>query len=195
MVEGFWPLRFSIFLDRAGSTFDELAKNSGVSGIYITTGNGIVRLATANDRMLLDAIPNVGKNNAAGQKKGASMAFPLTNVEVLDKDEISSVASRLSDFNGVLKTEADKRGIKIFDLSAIYKQIKDGTYSGVSGMKFSNSLITGNFFSLDGINPSPRGSAVIANEMIKSINENYKSLLKTAIPTLDVSKFEALKIK
>ncbi len=177
------------------NTFAELAKNAGVSGIYITTGNGVVRLATADDRILLDAISNVGKSNNAGQKKGFSIDYPLTSVEVLDKDEVNSVASRLNDFNGVLKTEADKRGIKIFDLSGIYRQIKDGTYSGVSGMKFNNSLITGNFFSLDGINPSPRGSAVIANEMIKSINENYKSLLKTAIPTLDVSKFEALKIK
>ncbi len=176
-------------------TFDELAKNSGVSGIYITTGNGIVRLATANDRMLLDAIPNVGKNNAAGQKKGASMAFPLTNVEVLDKDEISSVASRLSDFNGVLKLEADKRSIILLDLNSIYSKIQNGNYDAGNGIKLSKSLLTGSFFSLDGINPTPRGSAVIANEIIKVINENYKNSLKTAIPMLDVSKFEALKIK
>ncbi len=176
-------------------TFDILAKNMGVSGIYITTGNGIVRLATANDRILLDAIPNVGKSNAAGQKKGTSDIYPLTNEEVLDKDEVNAVASRLNDFNGILKVEADKRGIVLVDLNSIYKQIQDNNYNAGNGVKLSNSLLTGNFFSLDGINPTPRGSAVVANEIIKAINENYKNLLKTAIPTLDVSKFEALKVK
>ncbi|WP_394991153.1 SGNH/GDSL hydrolase family protein [Emticicia sp.] len=176
-------------------SFEDLAKNIGVSGIYITTGNGIVRLATTNDRILLDAIPNVGKNNASGQKKGTSTMYPLTNEEVLDKDEVNSVASRLTDFNGILKLEAEKRGIASVDLNSIYKQIQNNNYNAGNGIKLSNSLLTGNFFSLDGINPTPRGSAVIANEIIKSINENYKNFLKTVIPTLDVSKFEALKIK
>lgn len=177
------------------NTFEDLAKNAGVSGIYITTGNGIVRLATANDRILLDAIPNVGKSNGSGQKKGTSATYPLSNEEVLDKDEINSVASRLTDFNGILKLEADKRGIALVDLNSIYKQIQSNSYEAGNGIKLSNSLLTGSFFSLDGINPTPRGSAVIANEIIKVINVNYKNFLKTAIPTLDVSKFEALKIK
>ncbi|GGD53804.1 hypothetical protein GCM10011514_17470 [Emticicia aquatilis] len=175
-------------------TFQELAKSVGTTDIYITTGNGIVRVATANDKILMEAISNVGKANAAGQKKGFSMAYPLTSEEVLDKDEISIIASRLSDFNGVLKLEADKRGILLTDLNGLYAQVKSKTYT-VNGVKFDNSLFTGGFFSLDGINPTPRGSAVIANEIIKVINENYKNSLKTAIPSLDVSKFEALKVK
>lgn len=175
-------------------TFQELAKNVGTTDIYITTGNGIVRAATANDKILMEAIPNVGKTNTGNQKKGFSIAYPLTNEEVLDKDEISIIASRLSDFNGVLKLEADKRGIILADLNGLYAQVKSKTYT-VNGVKFDNSLFTGGFFSLDGINPTPRGSAVIANEVIKVINENYKNSLKTAIPSLDVSKFEALKVK
>lgn len=175
-------------------TFQELAKNVGSTDIYITTGNGIVRAATANDKILMDAIPNVGKLNAGNQKKGFSMASPLANEEVLDKDEISIIASRLSDFNGVLKFESEKRSIAFVDLNNLYTQVKSKTYT-VNGVKFDNSLLTGGFFSLDGINPTPRGSAVIANEIIKVINENYKNSLKTAIPSLDVSKFEALKIK
>ncbi|MDZ7935534.1 MAG: SGNH/GDSL hydrolase family protein [Emticicia sp.] len=175
-------------------SFQELAKTVGSTEIYITTGNGIVRPATANDKILMEAIQNVGAKNALSQRKGLSMNFPLSPEEVLDKDEISIIASRLSDFNGVLKLEAEKRGIILVDLNSIYSQVKSKTYT-VNGLKFDNSLFTGGFFSLDGINPTPRGSAVIANEIIKVINENYKNSLKTAIPSLDVSKFEALKIK
>ncbi|WP_435356988.1 hypothetical protein [Emticicia sp. SJ17W-69] len=177
------------------STFEELSKNLGVSGIYITTGNGVVRLATTNDRILLDAIPNVGKSNASGVKKGVSTTYPLSNEEVLDKDEINSVAFRLSEFNGILKLEAEKRGIILLDLNSVYKQIQNNSYVTGNSIKLSNSLLTGSFFSLDGINPTPRGSAVIANEIIKSINENYKNFLKIPISTLDISKFEALKVK
>lgn len=175
-------------------TFSELAKNLGTTEIYITTGNGIVRAATANDKILIEAIANVGKLNAGNQKKGFTMTYPLTTEEVLDKDEISIIASRLSDFNGILKLEAEKRGIVLVDLNSLYAQVNNKNYS-VNGVKFGNSLFTGGFFSLDGINPTPRGSAVIANEIIKVINENYKNSLKTTIPSLDVSKFEALKVK
>lgn len=175
-------------------TFQELAKSVGTTDIYITTGNGIVRAATNNDKILMEAILNVGKLNGGNQRKGFSTTLPLTNEEVLDKDEISIIASRLSDFNGILKLEAQKRGIILADLNNLYTQIKNKTYT-VNGVKFDNSLFTGGFFSLDGINPTPRGSAVIANEIIKIINENYKNSLKTTIPSLDVSKFEALKIK
>ncbi len=175
-------------------TFQELAKSIGTTDIYITTGNGIVRVATDNDKILMEAILNVGKANTAGQKKGLSMAYPLTSEEVLDKDEMSIITSRLNDFNGVLKLEADKRGILLADLNSLYTQVKSKTYT-VNGIKFDNSVFTGGFFSLDGINPTPRGSAVIANEIIKVINENYKNSLKTAIPSLDVSKFESLKVK
>lgn len=175
-------------------TFQELAKGVGTTDIFITTGNGIVRAATANDKILMEAILNVGKTNTANQKKGFSISYPLINEEVLDKDEISIIGSRLSDFNGILKLEADKRGIILADMNNLYAQVKSKTYT-VNGIKFDNSVFTGGFFSLDGLNPSPRGSAVIANEIIRVINENYKNSLKTAIPSLDVSKFEALKVK
>jgi hypothetical protein len=175
-------------------SFDEIAKKIGVLGIYITTGNGIIRLATSEDKILLDAISNVGKSNGLGQKKGHLASYPLSNEEVLDKDEINAVAARLNDFNGVLKFEANKRSIPVYDLNNLYKQVKNKSFI-VNGIKFDNSLMTGSFFSLDGIHPTPRGSAVIANEIIKVINDNYKNSIKVAIPTLDVSRFEGLKIK
>jgi hypothetical protein len=175
-------------------TFQELAKGVGATEIFITTGNGIVRAATINDKILMEAISKIGKSNAQNQKKGFSVSYPLANEEVLDKDEISIIGSRLSDFNGILKLEANKRGIVFVDLNGLYAQVNSKTYS-VNGLKFDNSVFTGGFFSLDGLNPTPRGSAVIANEIIKVINENYKNSIKIAIPSLDVSKFEALKVK
>ena len=37
-------------------------------------------------------------------------------------------------------------------------------------------------FSLDGMHPNPRGYAYIANEIIKVINDHYKSHLPQLVP-------------
>ena len=46
----------------------------------------------------------------------------------------------------------------------------------------------GQFFSLDGITPTGRGSALIANEFIKAINEKYQ----TRIPQTDANSFPGI---
>jgi hypothetical protein len=53
---------------------------------------------------------------------------------------------------------------------------------------YSPAFITGNLFSLDGVHPTPRGYAIIANEMIKAINGKYQA----RIPTVDVTQYRAV---
>lgn len=163
-------------------------------GIYITTGNGIIRLATNNDFILLDKITEVGKV-VNGLQQG-SKASPLPSSFVLDKDEASFVSNYVRDYNAVLSAEATKRNLALVDLNAVYKQIKDKAYdTGNATVKVDNSILTGGFFSLDGIYPTPRGQAIIANEFLKVINSTYKSQLTTLLNLLDASKFEALRTK
>ena len=42
----------------------------------------------------------------------------------------------------------------------------------------TSNYVTGGGFSLDGVHPSPRGYALIANEFMKAINLKYGSNLK-----------------
>jgi len=48
---------------------------------------------------------------------------------------------------------------------------------GISSNNFTvtSTYVTGGGFSLDGVHPSPRGYALIANEFIKAINAKYGS--------------------
>jgi lysophospholipase L1-like esterase len=52
--------------------------------------------------------------------------------------------------------------------------------SGITanGFTLKSTYVTGGAFSLDGVHPSPRGYALIANEFIKAINAKYGSNLK-----------------
>ena len=46
------------------------------------------------------------------------------------------------------------------------------------GYNVTNAFITGGGFSTDGVHPSPRGYALIANKFIEAINAKYGSNLK-----------------
>jgi hypothetical protein len=47
-----------------------------------------------------------------------------------------------------------------------------------NGFTLTNAYVTGGMFSLDGISPSPRGYALIANKFLEAINTTYGSNLK-----------------
>ena len=47
-----------------------------------------------------------------------------------------------------------------------------------NGYTLTSTYLTGGAFSLDGIHPSPRGYALIANKFIEAINAKYSSNLK-----------------
>ncbi len=64
-----------------------------------------------------------------------------------------------------------KYGYGIVDIRSLYKKILSSTgYTTDDGTPINRT----NFFSNDGINPTPLGQAVIANEVIKTINSFYK---------------------
>jgi len=84
-------------------------------------------------------------------------------------------------FNNTIKTIAASKGLAVADMNAIMNQL-------VSGLRvedgqiytanyFSASSINTVLFSLDGIHPNARGYAVVANEIIKVINEHYNAKL------------------
>ncbi len=175
-------------------TFAQLSATSKVKGIYITTGNGIVRMANNQDKILMDAIKNIGMTDASGRKKGFTSSYPLSSDEVLDNDEQGFVQLRINEFNAVLENESKKSAWVMFDTRSFYNKILSNQLLE-GAVVFNGSILKGNFFSLDGIQPSGRGSALLANEIISLMNDKYKNILKTTIPLLDVTKFEALKNK
>ena len=73
----------------------------------------------------------------------------------------------------------------LVDLYTLYKKVINRQYTTEDGLFIDPSFSNGNFFSNDGIYPSAIGSAVIANETIKVINQAYK----TTIPLLNVKEF------
>ncbi|WP_375416272.1 SGNH/GDSL hydrolase family protein [uncultured Hymenobacter sp.] len=103
---------------------------------------------------------------------GVTAANPIPSAFVLDDVEQGLVATATTAFNAALTTAANARGLAIFDANAFFTQVARGGLA-INGANNSAAYITGNLFSLDGVHPTPRGYAVIANEMIRVINGKY----------------------
>ena len=137
----------------------------------IEPGNQQHVIPLTDDALLLPSATVVGLytgNTATGFAK----ATPLSSRDVLTKREISLIRSG-GGLNDIIRWAATQNKIPVLDLRAIYDQILNGTYVTHDGLKIDPSFPGGNFFSADGLYPTPLGQAVIANEWIKTINASY----------------------
>ncbi len=115
-------------------------------------------------------------------KQNAAVDLTLTDADVMD--EVEARTSSPAFYNEQVRRMAQKLNLALVDLNAIYKQIHQGTYATTDGLKIDGSP-KGNFFSSDGTYPTAIGQAVIANEVIKSLNSTYQS----RIPLINVGEF------
>ncbi|WP_316816382.1 SGNH/GDSL hydrolase family protein [Pedobacter nyackensis] len=158
-----------------------------VDKIYIKTGAGVTRPATANDLFTL----TLNSDNVIGKGNIPYGLHPLNPVEskyVLDIDEVVVVNDYITSYNNSIKSIANAKGLAIMDAYALLNEYSSG--KAVNGIPVSGAFITGNLFSLDGIHLTPLGYAITANAFISAINAKYGS----SIPVVDVTKYRGVKL-
>lgn len=121
-------------------------------------------------------------------KQGYDARNPILSKNVLLQSEVQSIQGIIKNFNDEYQNLAKKFNLGIVDLNTLYKKINSGTYVE-DGVRIDPSYPNGNFYSADGINPTPLGQAVIANEYLRTINSYFKS----DIPLIHVSEYSNLK--
>jgi len=120
------------------------------------------------------------------QMFGLSMGNPWPSALLLDMAEQAEVKAATDAYNSIIKGQAEARGLALFDANQFFTSIQGGFAN--NNVTYSPAYISGNLFSLDGVHPTPRGYAVIANEMIKAINSKYSA----NIPTVDETQYRAV---
>jgi hypothetical protein len=110
------------------------------------------------------------------QPFGQSSGNPFPSILVLDATEQGLVSTATTDFNNALRAKADSKGLAIFDANTFFGQVA-GSGFATNAVTNTAGFIRGNLFSLDGVHPTPRGYAVVANEMIQVINAKYGSTI------------------
>ncbi len=136
------------------------------------------RQATKADLIVLTASTIIG--TAVGGNPAAinGVSVPLADQWVLTKDEVDEVRVATDAYNMTISQVADEFDLAFVDSKKTMTQLSTG------GVRFGNfqmtaNYVTGGAFSLDGIHPSARGYALIANIFIDAINSEYKSTLRT----------------
>ena len=155
-----------------------------LGGIY-----GQTREATADDLFVLPSASVIGTVNTAsvgalvaqglpqalaGQFSVEGITLPLEDKWVLTPEEQAEIAAATTAFNSIIEAAASAAGLALVDANSLLNQLANG---GITSGNFTltSSLVTGGGFSLDGIHPTARGYALLANEFMKAIDATYGS--------------------
>ena len=115
------------------------------------------------------------------QAFGATAANPIPSAFILDDVEQAQVVTATTAYNTALTTAATNRGLAVFDANIFFKTVAVSSYV-TTAVNNTAGYLSGNLFSLDGVHPTPRGYAVLANEMLKAINAKYGSTFQGVNP-------------
>lgn len=124
----------------------------------------------------------------AGQLAVNGVTYPLRDKWILTPTEQSEVANATSVFNSTIKSAAEGAGLAFLDANALLTRLSTtGIQSG--NFVLTSKLVTGGAFSLDGIHLTARGYALVANEMMKAIDDTYGSNFEEADELLDIGQY------
>ena len=148
-----------------------------------------MRQATAQDLLVLTSQTVLGTlvNNNPQLINGVSV--PLADNWVLTPEEQNKIDTARLAYNQTISGLAQQYNLAFFDAD---QELLQMLTTGITQNNITTTAVyaTGGGFSLDGVHPSPRGYAIIANGMIDAINAKYGSDL----PKVNVGNYKGLYI-
>ncbi len=145
-----------------------------ITAIYVTartaatTTATAARVATATDLLTLTTQTYI----AANPGRGTSPTAAIPSDYVLDPIEQTEVTNRTTQLNAIIAKTALRFKVPVVDANSFLTGVATGGFV-TNGVNNTATFASGNFFSLDGVHPTPRGYAIIANEWIRVINAYY----------------------
>ncbi len=124
----------------------------------------------------------------AGQFSVEGVSLPLEDKWVLIPTEQDELQIATDSFNETLEAAATSAGFAFVDANSLMQQLDNGGYSD-GNFILTSSLVTGGAFSLDGVHPTARGYALLANEFMKEIDETYGSNFEASGNLLDIGNY------
>lgn len=105
------------------------------------------------------------------------LAKPLPDVHTLGHDELALINNAIEEYNNYITSKANEYDFALVDMNTYFKSVESGVlWNGVS---FDLEFVSGGFISLDGYHPTTKGYAMMANEFINAINDQYGASVPT----------------
>lgn len=172
-------ITFSAGSSNAVVLFDEdLTDLTGINPALVS-----MRQATAEDLLVLTSSSFIGTlANPADPTSINGVAVPLADKWVLTPEEQASVETALTAYNQTIEALATAYDLAFVDANTLLNNLKTTGFPQTDGSVVTATFATGGGFSLDGVHPSPRGYAILANAFTAAINAKYGSNLPNVNP-------------
>jgi lysophospholipase L1-like esterase len=107
------------------------------------------------------------------------VTYPMQDNTTITATEAAEIRVATDAYNATIEAAASAKNLAFVDTKSIMNQL---TTTGVTanGFTLTSEFIFGGAFSLDGVHPTPRGYALIANGFLKAINSKYGSNIGSA---------------
>ena len=155
---------------------------------------GQARQAKKGELILLTASTVLGLDALTGQPATATSqfingaSFPLADQYSLTSTEVGKIAKAVAAYNKSIQSLASAYGLAFVDANTKMGELNATGGIQFDGVKYTSTFVTGGSFSLDGVHPTGRGYAILANEFIEAINDKYKSTL----PLVNVNSYSGV---
>jgi len=153
--------------------------NEAQPGVPWTTDEADVALVTLNAQRL-PGFP--GDYTPAGSSS-------LPGTVTLTTAEAAEVAALVDAYNTIIEAEAVARQWALVDINAALADLRDNPTAELNGFfpwDGANQNST-SAFSLDGIHPSEKGYAHVANSFLAAVNTHYAAALPAPFPLVDLT--------
>lgn len=111
----------------------------------------------------------------------------INDGDALDTKELENISRATIAYNTTISGLAQANSLAFVDANALLTKIADGGVAFDAGT-LTSQFVTGGAFSLDGVHPTPRGYALIANTIIDEINETYNS----TVPKVNIGNYRTV---
>lgn len=146
---------------------------------------GQLRQANEKDLLLLPSLSIIGSlADPSNPMSIMGVAVPLPDALVLTQTEQEQVRVAMESYNAIIQSLAAQHELAFLDANALLKELDQGGISYDAGM-LTSAYVTGGAFSLDGVHPTARGYAFIANQMVKEIEKTYDA----SLPVVNIGEF------
>ncbi len=148
-------------------------------------GNPIPRIRhlTDDDRITLNGVLEL-----TDVSKLSGIVEPLNDEYALTTSELQIIEEYRIIYNDIIRDIVNSPGIAIIEANDILGQFVSG--KTIDGELITTQFIEGGLFSIDGVHLTARGYAIVANEIIKAINQKFSA----QIPLANISQYNAVNI-
>lgn len=177
-----------IIADKDLTDLTDILLNLGIVDPATAHLVGQLRQAKAEDLLLLPSSSVIGTlADPSNPMSIMGVAVPLPDELVLTKKEQARVHNAMVSYNSTIQALAGQHDLAFVDANALLTQLAEGGLPYDAGM-LTSEYVTGGAFSLDGVHPTARGYAFIANEMVRVINAKYSANL----PVVNIGEYPTI---